>query len=107
MAERETRMELGEYRVLALNDDNHDTCFCDERGFRHYGCTAFIYHLARPHGVTYKVRYVYLGDMPEDMDDIFDAVRSGKSNIPYEVAFEQLWAIGEEFMSFKEVQHEV
>lgn len=89
---------MNECRILALNDDNHETCFCDEYGFRYHTHMEFIRRLARPHNVNHNIRCVYICNIPEDMDNDFDAVQVGRKDISYREAFERLWAISKEDM---------
>lgn len=86
---------MNEIRVLALDDDNHGMYFYDRHGLR-YSTMRFIAQVAHRHDVNYKIRYIYLCDIPEDMDNDFEAVDGCRNNIPYGEAFERLWAIGEE-----------
>lgn len=88
---------MNERRILALSDDYEDTRFCDEDGLYYLNYQAFIDHLTHPHDTLYRVRYVYFDDIPENMDDIYEVVRRCEGGASYQIAFEQLWAIGEEY----------
>lgn len=91
-------------RILALNDDNHETSFhseWDQKPFHTH--MDFIKMLAKPHDWEYEVRCVYLLDI--DMNDekscqAFDTVQigTGQPLLNYLLAFEHLWEISKETM---------
>lgn len=88
-------------RVLALNDDNHETSFHLENGTKYTTHMEFIRELAKPHECIYEVRCIYLlnlriGDWAETA---FDMVQYGTiNNFEYDLAFEHLWRISTETM---------
>lgn len=96
-------------RVLALNDDNHDTVFVSENGDIWYYARNFIEHLSTPHNDTYETRGFALVDYDHgpamDLDDeLVDQIFSYLEN--YSIApegytraecFEVLWASSNEW----------
>ena len=91
-------------RILALNDDNHETSFHTEWIDKvKYNHMELIRLLAEPHTEEYEVRCVYLLDIDEnDVKNChaFDVVQSGGhiKGASYFTAFEHLWEIGKENM---------
>lgn len=81
-------------RVLALNDDNHDTSFITEDGQYFSDYTGIIQFLAAPHLEDYHVRYVYLLNIPEDNIEATEAfdIRGGTSE-KFNESFNLLWAL--------------
>ena len=84
-------------RVLALNDDNHDTSFITEDGQYFSDYTSIIQFLATPHLEDYHVRYVYLLNIPEDNDDATEAFdildMRGATSEKFRESFNLLWAL--------------
>ena len=78
-------------RVLALNDDNHDTSFITEDGQYFSDYTGIIQFLAAPHLEDYRVRYVYLLNLPEDNIEAFDI--RGATSEKFNESFNLLWAL--------------
>lgn len=96
-------------QVLALNDDNHATCFIT-RGSYYSNAAKFMEEcLLKPHTIEYDVRFVYLLDLEGDEDtmlNIFDQVaceyqpetlykRDKEKFFAREKAFDYLWEIAE------------
>lgn len=81
-------------RVLALNDDNHDTSFITEDGQYFSDYTGIIQFLATPHLEDYHVRYVYLLNIPEDNIEATEAfdIREATSE-KFNESFNLLWAL--------------
>lgn len=92
-------------RVLALNDDNHDTFFMREDGIGYYDAATFIKEcLAKAHYIDYEIRGIYLCDDfsdttlatidPVEIDNMFNCVCGGDDGCGYEfmAAFDTLWA---------------
>ena len=81
-------------RVLALNDDNHDTSFITEDGQYFSDYTGIIQFLAAPHLEDYRVRYVYLLNIPEDNIDATEAFDiRGATSEKFNESFNLLWAL--------------
>ena len=81
-------------RVLALNDDNHDTSFITEDGQYFSDYTGIIQFLAAPHLEDYRVRYVYLLNIPEDNIDATEAFDiRGANSEKFNESFNLLWAL--------------
>lgn len=84
-------------RVLALNDDNHDTSFITEDGQYFSDYTGIIQFLATPHLEDYHVRYVYLLNIPEDnieATEAFDILDiRGATSEKFNKSFNLLWAL--------------
>lgn len=90
-------------RVLALNDDNHETSFTIEDGRRFYTKFEFITEvLAKPHAEEYVVRGYAIIDEPEgrladyeceQVDAIFDLVANDFSCdiVTFEEGFDLIW----------------
>lgn len=89
-------------RVLALNDDNHETSFHTEWSKDGYHThMQFIQMLAKPHDWEYEVRCVYLLDVNDEKTErAFDVVQcAGKVKLlDYLLAFETLWEHSTETM---------
>ena len=94
-------------RVLALNDDNHETSYTTEEGQRFYSASEFITKvLAKPHTEEYIVRGYAIIDEPEgalaalDEDEIitvFDQVANDfLGKMSFEEAFNLLWESSDE-----------
>ena len=80
-------------RVLALNDDNHDTSFITEDG-QYFSDYAIIQFLATPHLEDYHVRYVYLLNIPKDNIEAFDILDMwGTTSEKFNESFNLLWAL--------------
>lgn len=96
-------------QVLALNDDNHDTCFVTRGSYFHDAADFMKECLLKPHNCEYKVGYVALVDMTGDEDEdmmIFDRVaceynpetlftRDQEAWQKREEAFDYLWSVAE------------
>lgn len=83
-------------RVLALNDDNHDTTFYFDSDSTGFDMRGFVRHLAHPHLETYEVRYVYLIDIPDDdikAQEAFDVIDCRARYMPWQEAFDFLYDI--------------
>ena len=84
-------------RVLALNDDNHDTSFITEDGQYFPDYTDIIQFLAAPHLEDYHVRYVYFPNIPEDnieATEAFDILDMwGTTSEKFNESFNLLWAL--------------
>lgn len=81
-------------RVLALNDDNHDTSFITEDGQYFSDYTGIIQFLAAPHLEDYHVRYVYLLNIPEDNIEATEAFDiRGATSEKFNESFNLLWAL--------------
>lgn len=81
-------------RVLALNDDNHDTSFITEDGQYFSDYIGIIQFLAAPHLEDYRVRYVYLLNIPEDNIDATEAFDiRGATSEKFNESFNLLWAL--------------
>lgn len=84
-------------RVLALNDDNHDTSFITEDGQYFSDYTGIIQFLATPHLEGYRVRYVYFPNIPEDnieATEAFDILDMwGTTSEKFNESFNLLWAL--------------
>ncbi len=90
-------------RILALNDDNHETCFTVENGCRFYTKFELITELlAKPHKEEYVVRGYALIDEPigrlanyelVEIDSIFDMVASNHKCdlVDFKEGFNLLW----------------
>ena len=96
-------------RVLALNDDNHETSFhtewCKDSYYTHMD---FIRKLAEPHTYEYEVRCVYLLNIDDNnplLNKAFDIVCSGSNHSlrDYFLAFEHLWEISKRNMFVEEM----
>ena len=91
-------------RLLALNDDNHETFFISETGMKFHTHFQLIKFLADPHGDWgYDVRCVYLLDIDE-CDEVlttdFDILQ-GLINVSleqFDESFNRLWEISKETM---------
>ena len=97
-------------RVLALNDDNHETSFTVEDGRRFYNSYEFITELlAKPHAEGYEVRGYAIIDEPkgvlaeyadEHIDSIFDFVANNFTcvieGMDFDTAFNALWGSSDE-----------
>lgn len=83
-------------RVLALNDDNHDTSFITEDG-QYFSDYTIIQFLATPHLEDYHVRYVYLLNIPKDnieATEAFDILDMwGTTSEKFNESFNLLWAL--------------
>ena len=79
-------------RVLAMNDDYHDTHFVMEDG-ADLNFHEFIIKMAQPHEEKYSVRMVYICDLPEEdkFVDAFDFIESGPYNDIWVESFDMLW----------------
>ena len=81
-------------RVLALNDDNHDTSFITEDGQYFSDYAGIIQFLAAPHLEDYHVRYVYLLNIPEDNIEATEAFDiRGATSEKFNESFNLLWAL--------------
>lgn len=83
-------------RILALNDTNHDTTFYPEFDFIGHDMRGFIKLLAAHHSEDYKIRYVYLLDIPEDdikAQEAFDVVDCRAMHMPWNEAFDFLYDV--------------
>lgn len=81
-------------RVLALNDDNHDTSFITEDGQYFSDYTGIIQFLATSHLEDYHVRYVYLLNIPEDNIEATEAFDiRGATSEKFNESFNLLWAL--------------
>ena len=89
-------------RVLALNDDNHESSFHSEWSKTPwYNHMSFIKHLAKPHDWEYEIKCVYLLDIEDEkLEKAFDLVQNpGKASLlDYLLAFEKLWEVSRETM---------
>lgn len=90
-------------RVLALDDDNHDSMFATEEGETFENARALLKLLGQPHTETYEIRGFclidYVGPAEELNDELVDHIFGyvGGFAIPpegytYAEAFELLWA---------------
>lgn len=84
-------------RVLALNDDIHDTSFITEDGQYFSDYTGIIQFLTTPHLENYRIRYVYLLNIPEDNIDATEAFNildiRGATSERFNKSFNLLWAL--------------
>lgn len=84
-------------RVLALNDDVHNTSFITEDGQYFSNYTDIIQFLATPHLENYRIRYVYLLNIPEDNIDATEAFSIldiwGATSEKFNKSFNLLWAL--------------
>lgn len=81
-------------RVLALNDDNHDTSFITEDGQYFSDYTGIIQFLATPHLEDYHVKYVYLLNIPEDNIEATEAFDIwGATSEKFNESFNLLWTL--------------
>ena len=90
-------------RVLALNDDNHETTFHSEWRKEPFSTKEFLQKLAEPHSFPYEIRYVYLLDIDDNnpiLNRAFDSVQSGGHHVTvdYFTGFENLWKISRKTM---------
>lgn len=90
-------------RVLALNDDNHETFFVREDGTRYHDAQDFIKNcLAMPHSTEYNIRGIYLCDEFEGIDDeeleaMFMCVEHGSYHeYSFVDSFDKLWIVSSE-----------
>ena len=91
-------------RVLALNDDNHETFFVREDGTRYHDAQDFIKNcLTMPHSTEYNIRGIYLCDEFDGIDDeeleaMFMGVEDGSSYRGYSFvdSFDKLWTVSSE-----------
>jgi hypothetical protein len=93
-------------QVLALNDDNHATCFVT-RGSYYSDASEFMKkRLLKPHTVEYDLRFVYICDIDEEEENLFDALaceyhpetlysRDKERFMKREKAFDHLWSVAE------------
>ena len=85
-----------EIRVLALNDDNHDTTFYFDNDATGYDMRGFLKLLSKPHLENYHIRYVYLIDIPDDdikAQEAFDVVDCRARYMPRQEAFDLLYDV--------------
>lgn len=81
-------------KVLALNDDNHDTSFITEDGQYFSDYTGIIQFLAVPHLEDYHIRYVYLLNIPEDNTEATEAFDiRGATSEKFNESFNLLWTL--------------
>lgn len=84
-------------RVLALNDDNHDTTFYLENDSAGYGMRGLLKALVCSHSESYHIRYVYLIDIPDDdtkAQEAFDIIDCNiKSKMSWSEAYDFLWNV--------------
>ena len=90
-------------RVLALNDDNHETFFIREDGTRYDDTQDFIKNcLAMPHLTEYNIRGIYLCDKFKGIDDeefeaMFMCIEQGSyREYSFVDSFDKLWTISSE-----------
>jgi hypothetical protein len=97
---------MSKIQVLALNDDNHATCFVTRGSFYSDAGEFMKKCLLKPHTVEYDLRFVYIYDIDEEEESIFDALtceyhpetlfdRNPQKWENREKAFEHLWRIAE------------
>lgn len=53
-------------RILALNDDNHNTTFYFENESTGYEMRGLLRFLANSHSENYHIRYIYFLDIPDN-----------------------------------------
>lgn len=81
-------------RVLALNDDNHDTSFITEDGQYFSDYIGIIQFLAAPHLEDYHIRYVYFLNIPEDSIEATEAFDiRGATSEKFNESFNLLWTL--------------
>ena len=97
---------MNKIQVLALNDDNHGTCFVTRGSF--YSNAADFMHkcLLKPHTEEYEVRFTYICDIAPEEEDLFDLLaceyqpetlysRDKERFMKREKAFDHLWSVAE------------
>ena len=97
-------------RILALNDDNHATCFTREDGVRYYNSASLIRELSDPHEEKYEVKGFVIFDEIEGYNDeevqlMFECVESVQdvnekvynSELTFKDAFNILWLASSEY----------
>lgn len=57
-------------KVLAMNDDNHDTFYLVQG--KEYNSNSFIKFLAQPHSEVYEIHYIYICDPPQKYSNLSD-----------------------------------
>lgn len=85
-----------EFRILALNDDNHGTTFYLEDDAVGHDMRGLLKALARSHSDNYHIRYVYLLDIPDDdikAQQAFDVVDCHAKHMPWQEAYDFLWDV--------------
>lgn len=83
-----------EIRILALNDDNHDTTFYLENDATGYDMRSMMKKFAHPHTEAGIIRYVYLIDIPDDdikAQEAFDVVDCRARYMSWQEAFDFLY----------------
>lgn len=95
-------------RILALNDDNHDTYFTMENGETFGYARDLIEFLAAPHDESYELKGFILIDyagpaaeLPEELVDQLFGFVAGHAKAPdgydFEQAFNILWDSGSQW----------
>lgn len=59
-------------QVLALNDDNHDSCFVTRTNYYSNVVDFMRECLLAPHHISYEVRQVHLCDVPEELMELYN-----------------------------------
>lgn len=97
---------MDKIRIIALDDDNHDTYFSSENGQTFDNPRELVLFLAKPHEVEYEVRGFALCDYDDELeasesevDMMFSAVAGNRTyeDFPFEKSFETLWAYSSEW----------
>lgn len=82
-------------RILALNDDNHNTTFYLDGDSTGYDMRNMMRKFAHPHTEVGAIRYVCLLDIPDDVkaQEAFEVVDCRKRYMPWQKAFDFLYDI--------------
>ena len=86
-------------RILGLDDDNHETCFCTETGKRFHNSMELIKFLGQPHNFTISLRtFAIVGDwsgelnsFSEDQVDSMFYFLEGYGRIPENMSLERIF----------------
>ena len=95
-------------RILGLDDDNHEVCFCTETGTHFHNSMELIKFLGQPHDFTISLRTFAivedwsgeLNSFPEDQIDSMFYFLEGYGRIPEDMnpenIFELFWEAAKE-----------
>lgn len=94
-------INMNTLRILGLDDDNHEVCFCTETGEHFHNSMELIKFLGQPHNFAISLRtfaivedwFGELNSFPEDQVDRMFYFLEGYSHIPENMSLERVFEL--------------